>query len=328
MTNKEFVSKLLNVANNCKTIYAYGTWGQILNNSIINAKTKQYSWWYTTARINMLRKLVGKGYFVFDCVGMIKGVLWGWNGSNTTNGGATYGSNGVPDLSANGMINKCIDVSTNFSNIVPGEAVWMDGHIGVYYKDGQVIECSPAFKNKVQITNLSQRKWLKHGKIPWIKYEDVPIPTSFFPQKGYYTVGDSDSHVELIDKFLAAKTEGGYFGTYTKFAVMAYQHINKLEEDGNIGPITLRSMKSNGLDSSIGLHSRGYYRIGDSGNNIATIDAFLSSKIKGNYYGTYTQYSVKALQTIGKNDKVYNDVIDGNFGSKTLATAKHYGFKE
>lgn len=252
MTNKEFVNKLLNIVNNYKTIYAYGTWGQVLNNTIITNKTKQYPSWYTSSRQKMLRDLVGKGYFVFDCVGMIKATLWEWNGSNTTNGGATYGSNGVPDLSANGMINKCIDVSTNFSNIVPGEAVWMNGHIGIYYKDGQVIECSPAFKNKVQITNLSQRKWLKHGKLPWISYNGG---SSFLPAKGYFAPGDSGANVEKLD-------------------------------------------------------------------------AWLSEQVKGDYYGVYTTNCVKALQTKGKQDGVYDDVIDGNFGPKTLVTAKHYGFKE
>jgi peptidoglycan hydrolase-like protein with peptidoglycan-binding domain len=35
-----------------------------------------------------------------------------------------------------------------------------------------------------------------------------------------------------------------------------------------------------------------------------------------------------ALQQKGKDDGIYDDVIDGKFGPKTLETAKHYGFKE
>ena len=107
MTNKEFVDKLINIVNNYKTVYAYGTFGQKITKSIINQKAKQYPSWYTTSRKNNLLNLVGKNYFGFDCVGLIKGVLWGWNGSNTTNGGAKYESNGVPDVNANGLINKC-----------------------------------------------------------------------------------------------------------------------------------------------------------------------------------------------------------------------------
>ena len=244
MTNKEFVNKLLNIVNNYKTVYVYGTWGQVVNNSIIDAKAKQYPKRFSASRIKMLKGLVGKGYFGFDCVGLIKGVLWGWNGSNTKDGGAKYESNGVPDVSANGMINLCKNVSTNFSNIQMGEAVWLDGHIGIYYKDGQVIECSPSYKDKVQITKLSQRKWLKHGKLPYIEYTN---DNQFLPSRGYFKKGDSGVKIEKIDDFFANKVKGDYFGDYTIAIVKEFQRQNKLEQDGNIGPITLAKMKEQGF---------------------------------------------------------------------------------
>lgn len=255
MKRDEFLDKLLSIVNNYKTIYAYGTWGQILNNSIINNKADQYKWWYTQERINMLRNLVGQGYYVFDCVGLIKGVLWGWCGNGTTNGGAEYKSNGVPDLSANEMIGKCYNVSTNFSNIEPGEAVWMEGHIGIYWQDGKVIECSPAFQNKVQITNLSQRQWLKHGKLPYVDYNDG----GFFPYKGYLEKGDSGASVEKIDEW------------YMKW---------------------------------------------------------IPENVKGDFFGNFTEKCTMALQEKAKAEGIYDDLIDGKFGPKTLAAAKHYGFKE
>ncbi len=229
MNNQVFINKLLDIVNNYKTIYAYGTWGQVLTNDIINSKTKQYSWWYTSSKQKELKNLVGKGYYVFDCVGLIKGVLWGWSGNGTRNGGAVYQSNGVPDLSANGMINKCSNISTNFSNIEMGEAVWMDGHIGIYYKDNQVIECSPAFKNKVQITKLSQRKWVKHGKLPYIKYTE-----NFLPSRGYFKVGDSGANVQKIDewfmKWIPENVKGDYYGNFTEKCTMALQQKGK--DDG------------------------------------------------------------------------------------------------
>lgn len=70
------------------------------------------------------------------------------------------------------MITKCSGVSADFGGIVPGEAVWLPGHIGVYIGGGKVIECSPAFKNCVQVTaclnigtisGMNGRKWTKHG---------------------------------------------------------------------------------------------------------------------------------------------------------------------
>lgn len=252
MNNQVFINKLLNIVNNFKTIYAYGTWGQVLTTTIITNKTKQYSWWYTSAKQKELKKLVGKGYYVFDCVGLIKSVLWGWKGDGTKNGGAVYQSNNVPDVSANGMINKCYDVSTNMKNISMGEVVWMDGHIGVYYKDNQVIECSPAFKNKVQITKLSQRKWLKHGKLPYVTYNN-----SFLPERGYFKVGDSGANVEKIDSWLAEwipqNVKGNYYGNFTEKSIMALQQKAKDDGiyndaiDGCIGPLTLKAMEYYGF---------------------------------------------------------------------------------
>ena len=243
MTNKEFVDKLLNIVNNYKTVYAYGTYGQKLTKSIVNQKAKQYPNWYTDTRKNNLLNLVDKNYFVFDCVGLIKGVLWGWNGSNTTNGGAKYESNGVPDVNANGLINKCTNVSTNFSNITMGEVVWMNGHVGVYYKDGNVIECSPAFSNKVQITNLNQRAWKKHGFLPWITYSS----SSFLPPRGFFKKGDSGKNVEKICDFLSNFVKGDYFGDYAVACTKVFQRQNGLEPDGNIGPLTLAKMEEKGF---------------------------------------------------------------------------------
>lgn len=242
MTNKEFTNKLLSIVNNYKTVYAYGTFGQKLTTSIINQKAKQYPNWYTDKRKKELLDLVNKNYFCFDCVGLIKGVLWGWNGSNSVNGGAKYESNSVPDVSANGLINKCKNISTDFSNIKMGEVLWMDNHVGIYYKDKEVIECSPAYKNKVQITKLSQRKWKKHGFLPWITYSN-----SFLPSRGYFKKGDSGKNVEKICEFLSKFVKGDYFGDYAVACTKVFQRQNGLEPDGNIGPLTLKKMKEKGF---------------------------------------------------------------------------------
>jgi hypothetical protein len=183
LTNNEFIEKLKDIVNKYKTVYMWGVFGSPVTEAIITEKSKQYSSWYTAAKQAAFRALIGKGYFAFDCVNLIKGILWGWNGdSSKYSGGAVYNSNGVPDVSANGMLTKLIDVSIDFSKIIPGEAVWMDGHIGVYIGEGKVIECTPAWKNGVQlsachnigkINGLNGRIWTKHGKLPYITYERV-----------------------------------------------------------------------------------------------------------------------------------------------------------
>jgi hypothetical protein len=125
--------------------------------------------------------------FGFDCVCFIKGLLWGWNGNkNHIYGGAEYGSNKVPDISTEGLIGVCHDVSTDFSNISVGEVVWLQGHVGLYVGNGLVVECTPAWKNCVQITALANigtkagynsRRWAKHGKMPYVEYKATPKPT-------------------------------------------------------------------------------------------------------------------------------------------------------
>lgn len=75
------------------------------------------------------------------------------------------------------------------------------------------------------------------------------------------------------------------------------------------------------------LPSRGWFTKGDSGENVNKINDWLASLVVGNYYGFYTTEMVKALQTRGKEDGLYNDVVDGNWGAKTEALAEHYGFR-
>lgn len=104
-----------------------------------------------------------------------------------TYGGATYPTmnqvlaGACPDISADGMISICSGVSTDFSGIAPGAAVWTTGHIGIYVGGGLAVECTPAWKNGVQITAVANigsksgynaRKWKKWGKIPYVTYKE------------------------------------------------------------------------------------------------------------------------------------------------------------
>ena len=178
MTNKEFVKRLIDVANNYKTLYIMGCFGAPMTEANKTRYCNNHSYNKQASRQKMI-KAATSDTFGFDCVNLIKGVLWGWNGDKSkTYGGAQYAVNGVPDVSADGMIAKCLNVSTDFSNIEVGEAVWCSGHIGVYIGDGLAVECTPSWKNCVQITacnctksGYNRRNWVKHGKLPYIFYE-------------------------------------------------------------------------------------------------------------------------------------------------------------
>lgn len=158
-------------------------------------------------------------YWNWDCICLIKGILWGWKNDKNKprGGGAVYGSNGVPDIGENSMINKCNNVSTDFSKIEVGEMLWLNGHAGVYVGNGEVIEATVGWNtNKViksQIDNNGTRtyngkggspKWEKHGFLPYVDYskeeEVVEEPTKEEPiEEPKFKVGDKVKPIKLVN---------------------------------------------------------------------------------------------------------------------------------
>lgn len=186
MKASELVRRHIDVAKNYKTVYMWGCFGSPVSETIIDEKSHQYPDWYTGGRVTYLRSLIGKVVYGFDCVNLTKGILWGWNANkNAYYGGARYASNSVPDVSADGMIAKCKDVSTTgWDKLIPGEGLWMPGHWGTYIGDGLAVECTPIWDNGVQITAVQNigtkagyhaRNWQKHGKLPWVEYDTVKV---------------------------------------------------------------------------------------------------------------------------------------------------------
>ena len=180
MNNFELAVKAREIATKYKTLYVLGGVGRPLNEANKKFSINQYAYNAKPARKKMIEAATADT-FAFDCCGLIKGgCLWGWNGDvNQVLGGAKYEANGVPDVGADAMIAASKGVSTDFSKIEIGEAVWKTGHIGVYIGGGLAVEASPAWANKVQITAVGnigevkgyqKRMWTKHGRLPWVKY--------------------------------------------------------------------------------------------------------------------------------------------------------------
>lgn len=155
-----------------KTFYIWGSFGSLITKEFLETKFRQYPVYYTQKKKQEALCQCHGNVFGFDCIGLIKGILWGWNGDiSKTSGGAKYSSNKVPDITANMAISMCQNVSTDFSKIQIGSVVWLKGHIGIYVGNNEVIESTPAWKGGVQLTKLSQRNWLRHGKLPWVVYK-------------------------------------------------------------------------------------------------------------------------------------------------------------
>lgn len=166
-TSKQFIEKLKWLVNDVPNVYhsENGTWCTLHNGKV----------W-------------------LDCVVSIKGLLWGFKNDYSINsrGGAIYGSNGVKDFGANAGINFCENVSSNFSNITPGEYLCMAGtnweHAGVYLGNGKVFECTTGWGvNRCIISDIDSNggryyngvrnlRWTRHGKLIYIDYTDEPQP--------------------------------------------------------------------------------------------------------------------------------------------------------
>ena len=187
MNNVEFVNKAKEIATKFKTLYVMGCFGAPMNNTNKNRYCNNHSYNKQSVRTNKIKN-ASADTFGFDCVCLIKGILWGWKGdTNKTYGGASYTSNGVPDVGADTIMNYCTDVSKDFSNIQIGEVVHMLGHIGIYIGDGLAVECTPIWKDGVQITAVgnvgakngyNKRTWTNHGKLNFIEYsQETSNPT-------------------------------------------------------------------------------------------------------------------------------------------------------
>lgn len=259
-TAQELANACLDVAKNHKTLYVLGCFGAPMTESNKKVYTTQHCAAFN-GRADRKPKIQAAtaNTFGFDCVCMIKGLLWGWSG-NTSKiyGGAAYASNGVPDIDADYMIKACADVSTDFSNIQVGEALWIKGHIGIYVGDGLAVECTYRWNDGVQITAVHNignkagyngRTWTKHGKLPYVTYEAVSEPVKIEKTNDACTLnvdvlrkGDKGEAVKalqilLIGNGFSCGSHGadGSFGPATDTAVREYQKAMGLAVDGIVG---------------------------------------------------------------------------------------------
>ena len=258
-TGKELAAACLNVANNFKTLYVMGCFGAPMTSSNKVRYTSNHTYNTNSTRKNMINA-ASADTFGFDCVCLIKGLLWGWDGNaSKIYGGASYGSNNVPDIGTEQILQVCRDISTDFSKIEVGELLWMKGHVGIYVGNGQAVECTPAWKNCVQVTTVRNIKsgtghtWTKHGKLPYVTYDvknEAPAPsasaavktTSDLPVLKKGSKGDAVKALQilLIGYGFSCGNAGadGSFGGATASAVEAFQRAKNLDPDISVGPQT------------------------------------------------------------------------------------------
>ena len=262
-TAKELAAACKDVALNHKTLYVMGCFGAPMNEKNKKRYTTNHSYNKKSSRTKKINA-ASADTFGFDCVCLIKGLLWGWDGDTTkVYGGSVYKSNDVPDIGANSIIKKCSGISTDFSKIQIGELLWKEGHVGIYIGDGFGVECTPAWEDKVQITAVKNigtkagyeaREWTKHGKLPYVSYDAAETEEKVVSDTTKKELaismrtlkkGAEGEDVRALQILLKGRgcngdmhAPDGLFGPNTLGAVKLYQNKVGLEDDGVVGKLT------------------------------------------------------------------------------------------
>lgn len=152
--------------------YVWGSHGNVLTANELKKLEKTFGSHVTDKEEYIKSHWLGRR--TSDCVGLIKG--YGWY--DETSGTIKYGTNGMKDVTADGMFNAAVEkgpISTMPD--IPGIAVWHQGHIGVYIGNGYVIHAANTYDGVIK-TPITSSGWTHWLKVPYINYieetEDNP----------------------------------------------------------------------------------------------------------------------------------------------------------
>lgn len=209
----------------------------------------------------------------FDCCGLFKCFMW--HDYHTKN--ASYYGKTQKDLSCEGLLAEAKEKGP-ISTIpeIPGVLVYMKGHMGIYVGNGKVIESTVAkfdgkkgriyktyFKGEGKNCDGKRATWTKWFKSPYLTYENEiktePSKTNttdnFLGSRGYIKLGDKGDNVDKISKFMyltfpaytSKNALGDYYGKYIQASIKEFQKRTGLEQDGCVGPITLKMLVKYGF---------------------------------------------------------------------------------
>lgn len=151
--------------------YVWGTYGNVLTQSLFDYKLKQYPEGVGDYEDFIKDNWLGRR--TADCIGLLKGYAW-LDTSDMTIG---YAENGAPDYGADQMyqyVKESGEAGKDYGGIatmpeIPGLMLWKDGHAGVYIGGGYAIEAMST-KYGVVKTEVDGRGWKGWGKLPFLDY--------------------------------------------------------------------------------------------------------------------------------------------------------------
>lgn len=146
--------------------YVMGTFGQVLTNDLLEAKLAQLP-----DAVGPYEDFIRSNYLgvrTADCIGLIKGYSW----YDPDTGNINYGSNGMPDVSADQIYNQASEKgSMSTMPEIPGIILHKSGHVGIYIGNGYVIEALGTRYGVIR-SALGSRGWTGWCKNPYINYVD------------------------------------------------------------------------------------------------------------------------------------------------------------
>lgn len=144
--------------------YVWGSQGKLLDQAELERLESVFGSYVTDYDDFIRHNWIGKR--TSDCVGLIKG--YGWYDAES--GNINVGSNGMQDVTADGMFSAAKEKGTiDTIPEIPGLAVWHKGHIGVYIGNGEVIQAANT-RRGVILTKIGDTAWTHWLKVPYIKY--------------------------------------------------------------------------------------------------------------------------------------------------------------
>lgn len=171
---------------------------------------------------------------------------------------------------------KSIGLKVSTEPVVGGIMVWegkgsLAGHVAFVEKKNSATQVftSESGYNHFAFANYTRNKgngnWGLNNNYkylgclvnPAVKPDPKPTPTpsSFFPKRGYFKLGDVSKNVGKIASFMyktfPAYTKksalGNVYGPNLKKAVTEFQKRTGLQPDGNFGPLTLSKLEKYGF---------------------------------------------------------------------------------
>lgn len=148
--------------------YVWGTYGGVLTESLFAYKCTQYPEGVGNYADFIREHWVGRR--TTDCAGLVKG--YGWLDPET--GTFQYGSNGMPDYSADQLYSSAVNAGARHGTMadlpeIPGLVLWKSGHMGVYIGGGYAVEAMGTTYGVVR-TEVEGRGWQGWCQLPYITY--------------------------------------------------------------------------------------------------------------------------------------------------------------